>query len=172
MLEILNLLIISALILLTNAKLKPESKAKPSQLEKSINNLLTSPTVDSIDFNLRLVDVDSSSAQFELVDDNTTTINYVIAYEITSQFYSMDKSSKTPITETTTSRKKLQMQTNSLSLLNRQEELLKNRTDEIETDEPTETTDSGERFNTEETMEVNFYFILRIYAFLLANKKY
>ena len=158
MLEILNLLIISALILLTNAQLKPESKAKPSQLEKSINrykNLLTSPSLDSIDFNLRLVDVDSSSAQFELVDDNTTTINYAIAYEITSQFYSMDKSSKTPIIETTTSRKKLQMQTNSISLLNKQEELLKNRTDEIETDEPTETTDSGERFNTEETLEVN-----------------
>jgi hypothetical protein len=67
-------------------------------------------------FNLRFINADYSSARFELVDDNQTTINYVITYDLTSIKQDADPN----VIETLTATRIIKMQTNSDKLAQKQ----------------------------------------------------
>lgn len=83
--------------------------------------------VVSVPFNVKLTNVDSSSAEFELLDDNKTTMNYEIVYTARSNGtttiggYSGDSDGKSV---TIVLSNKISLETNQMTLLNKQEELL------------------------------------------------
>lgn len=71
-------------------------------------------------FNLKLTNVDSSSAEFEVLDNNQTTITYKIGYKLTSNSSAADHKTEVFIS----TEYSFEMQTNSASLLSEQQKLL------------------------------------------------
>lgn len=76
----------------------------------------------SFDFNIKLTNVDSSSAEFEVFDNNRTTINYNISYKLTSNSSASDH--KTEVF--TSTEYSFAMQTNSATLLAEQRKYVSN----------------------------------------------
>lgn len=78
----------------------------------------------SVEFDVKIVNVDSSSAELELFDDNKTTINYLITYTLTgNRTLPVDVVGEAK-TVSIVSKNSFKMQTNSLSMLAQQEQLL------------------------------------------------
>ena len=71
-------------------------------------------------FNLKLTNVDSSSAEFEVLDNNSTTITYKIGYKLTSNSSAADHKTEVFISTEFS----FEMQTNSATLLAEQQKLL------------------------------------------------
>lgn len=71
-------------------------------------------------FNLKLTNVDSSSAEFEVLDNNRTTITYKIGYKLTSNSSAADHKTEVFIS----TEYSFEMQTNSATLLAEQQKLL------------------------------------------------
>lgn len=71
-------------------------------------------------FNLKLTNVDSSSAEFEVLDNNSTTITYKIGYKLTSNSSAADHKTEVFIS----TEYSFEMQTNSATLLAEQQKLL------------------------------------------------
>ena len=118
----------------------------------------------SIQFDLKLVNIDAYKAEFEMVDDNITTINYEIEYELISKSKTFNK---LPLSELTISTKTFDMQTNPIYLLNKQEQIrlnhsiskMTNKSDIIMNINNDETdvsvTNSGETYSSDEILEIN-----------------
>ena len=87
-----NIFFIFVFLYLENRCIKAQNDVlynQTSPLEKALNlhQLLKQNLPESmLNIDLKLVNVDSKSAQFELIDDNLTTINYVISYTIQIEF--------------------------------------------------------------------------------------
>ena len=148
---------------------KAINSAASSQFQKELSPLKYKAN-STIDFDLKLVNVDTTSAQFEIIDDNKTTINYAISYTIQSKDNSFTLSTQ-QISETTVSSKSFEMQTNSISLLNKQEELLQNRNVSSSAipkmEDNGEKTDSGESYNSEERLEIKSKTWQEVHRFLV-----
>jgi len=106
-----------------------------------------------IEFDLKLVNINTNSVQFELIDDNRTAINYVIKYELINSHKAFSQEKQT-IVEASKMSNQFRMQTNSLGLVKQQEELLKKMNETIEEFINEENSDSGERFNSEEVLDI------------------
>ncbi len=96
-----------------------------------IFNLVSSQETNSntnensaIHFRLKLVDVDWKQAVFEIIDDNKTTINYLINYEGTGE----SVIDSTPTTINIRPEHLIQLQTNSLTLTQIEEKMFNNDT--------------------------------------------
>ena len=122
----------------------------------------TQDSNNAIKFDLKLVNVDSASAQFEIVDDNKTTINYAISYLLTStNLNDPMRNFENYVADTVKVTKDFQMQTNSLSLLSKQEDIItnaKNANPNLVFDEDapvnSKDADSGEKYNLDEIEEI------------------
>ena len=87
--------------------------------------LLCVNLVVSVPFNVKLTNVDSSSAEFELLDDNKTTMNYEIIYTARSNSttgYNGESGDGKAVTIVLSN--KINLETNQMSLLNKQVEIL------------------------------------------------
>jgi hypothetical protein len=143
---------------------KTIASSSSSLLENALDLQKFKPN-NSIDFSLRMVNLDSTSAQFEIVDDNKTTINYAITYTLQTK----DNSLPNQLTsESATITKSFEMQTNSIYLVNKQEELLKNttRSDTPFFEDNGEKTDSGENYNSAEKIEIKSKTWQEVHRFL------
>ena len=86
------------------------------ELKQVLFMFAVASVVCEFDFDLKLVRVDYTTAQFEISDDNATAHNYLIAYELSSVMHYIDKA-KVPIWDKTTSSSNIQLQTNMLRLI-------------------------------------------------------
>lgn len=116
-----------------------------SQSSTNTNNI--------IEFDLKLVNINTNSVQFELIDDNQTAINYLIKYDLINSHKAFSQEKQT-IVEASKTSNQFRMQTNSLGLIKRQEELLKKKNETIEDFNNEENSDGGERFNSGEVMDI------------------
>jgi hypothetical protein len=141
-----------------------------AQQSINLSSLLASPSPQSasaptttdnnmIKFDLKIVNVDSTSARFEITDDNRTTINYAVSYVLTSSTMTTNPSNgEDYLSDTIKITKDFQLQTNSLNLLNKQEELLGDAdartalTPNLDenTDAKDNDDDSGEKYNEDD----------------------
>ena len=103
--------------------------------------------VCEFDFDLKLIRVDYTTAQFEISDDNATAHNYMIGYELSSVMHYIDKA-KVPIWDKTTSSSTIQLQTNTLRLIEQAAAL--NHTMMNATDENDVWDNGGEYFSPSE----------------------
>lgn len=170
-----NIFFIFIFLYLENRCIKAQNDVlynQTSPLEKALNlhQLLKQNLPESmLNIDLKLVNVDSKSAQFELIDDNLTTINYVISYTI-----QMKDSTVNQLTESVVSKMTFDLQTNSIYLLNKQEELLKNRTSSANNeaqnvDDNGDKGDSGEKYNSEEKLQIKSKSYVDVHRFTVEN---
>ncbi len=113
----------------------------------------TTVTNNIIEFDLKLININTNNVQFELIDDNQTAINYLIKYELINSHKAFSQEKQT-IVEASKMSNQFHMQTNSLGLIKRQEELLKEKKETIEDFNNEENTDGGERFNSAEVIDI------------------
>ena len=133
----------------------PLNNSLYNQTSINLNQLLKQLTPDStIAFDLKLVNVYATSAQFELIDDNLTTINYVVSYTTRMKDNKPLSAGTSGLDESAVSTKTFEMQTNSVSLLNKQEELLNRSSPAIDDQMMDEKVDSGEKYNSEERLQI------------------
>lgn len=111
-------------------------------------------SLNEIKFDLKLLNVDSSSAQFVVQDDNQTTYNYDIFYHLTTLPQKDFRPEHLDSDTISISEKSFQIQTNSLVLLKQQEEILKANNLTLE-DLQEDSNDSGEKYNSEEKLLIN-----------------
>ena len=170
-------LYLSVLFVLINAGQQSENN-QPKFLKLSTEkNILNE---QDLRFNLKLINVDSGSAQFEITDDNLTATNYVITYTLKSNYFSMDFL-KRPILEQTSFIDKLQMQTNlrNLILIQQDEEnkrkmlslnknISQNETNYSYEDDEAEDA-SGGKFSSDEILEFNNKTEQDLHKFVIEN---
>jgi hypothetical protein len=158
------------------------SSLQQQQQPSSGSNQASDSTSDNvIKFDLKLVNVDSASARFELVDDNKTTINYAISYVLTSKTMAISGNGEEYMADSIKASKDFQLQTNSLDLLNKQEELLTkakalnsnlDSNEEESSSTPTQNkdeADSGEKYNSDEIEEIKHKNYEDIHRFLVED---
>lgn len=135
---------------------------KTTTQKTPLKNLLKTLNSNELTFNLKLVNVDSTSAQFELTDDNSTTINYIISYSIKTKGKPDSSIFKT---------KKFEMQTNSRVLINQQEELLKSQAaaPSVDNNLLAGLSDSGEKYDSEEKLSIESKSWTDVHRFLVAE---
>jgi hypothetical protein len=115
----------------------------------------------SIQFDLKLTNVDSSSAEFEILDDNRTTLNYQVSYTLTSNNSISSNGKVTSIMSTNS----FAMQTNSQTMLAEQEKLLSD-------DEPNLTIppdDSGEFYEPGDKAKIRSKPYEEVHRFLVPD---
>jgi hypothetical protein len=165
-------------ILLVNSRLSlTQQPINLSSLQR--NNQASKTSTDDanvIKFDLKLVNVDSTSASFEIVDDNKTTINYAISYVLTSKTMAVSATGEDYMADSIKANKDFQLQTNSLDLLNKQEELLNktkalhpNLESETEDEEAPKASDSGEKYNADEKAEIKSRNYEDVHRFLVED---
>lgn len=107
-------------------------------------------------FNLKFINADSNAARFQLVDNNETTINYTINYDLNS-----NKETSSNILQSITASKTFIMQTNSEKLALAQQ-LKQNETlDETET--------SGENYSSDELRRIQSETWTDMHQFIIDN---
>lgn len=122
-------------------------------------------------FNVKLTNVDQSSAEFEILDDNTTTINYKIAYTLMSN-HSASVShggASEPSDKTLVLKSSFDMQTNSLGMLV-QQELIDADDDSIQAlIESNKARDNGEIYSGEDKARIRSKSYEELHRFLLPD---
>jgi hypothetical protein len=104
-------------------------------------------SINAFEFNLRFINVDYHSARFEIVDDNKTTLNYVVSYDLNSI---KQQEIDPKIIETVSATRTFRIQTNS----DRLAQLQLNSTRLNLTDTTFSNDDSGENYNSEELRQI------------------